>query len=48
MKVAYLISSLGNSAGMERVLCTKANYLADRTNHQVFIIAINLFRKTCF
>ena len=48
MKIAYLISSLGNSAGMERVLCTKANYLADRTNHQVFIIAIKPLPKDLF
>lgn len=38
MKIVYLIKSLGNSAGMERVLCSKANYLAVVSNYQIFIL----------
>ncbi len=38
MKIVYIITSLGNSAGMERVLCTKANYLADKIGYTVHII----------
>ena len=41
MKIVYLIASLGNSAGMERVLCTKANYLADKIGYSVYIITKN-------
>lgn len=38
MKIVYIITSLGNSAGMERVLCTKANYLADKIGYNVHIV----------
>jgi glycosyltransferase involved in cell wall biosynthesis len=39
MKIAYSIENLGNSGGIERVLSTKANHLADRLHHEVHIIA---------
>ncbi len=38
MRLVYVIKSLGNSAGMERVLCSKANYLAEVVDYQIFII----------
>jgi Glycosyltransferase len=36
--IAYCIPSLDHSGGMERVLTTKANYLADKLNYEVDII----------
>lgn len=38
IRVAYCIPSLDHSGGMERVLTTKANYLADILNYDVNII----------
>jgi glycosyltransferase involved in cell wall biosynthesis len=38
MRIVYLITSLSNSAGMERVLCTKANYLSDIAGYSITII----------
>ena len=38
MKIVYLITSLGNSAGMERVLCTKVIYLSEIEGYSVNII----------
>ena len=38
MKIAYSIGSLGNSGGVERVLSTKVNYLADVFHYEVHII----------
>jgi len=38
MKIAYIISSIGNSGGIERVLSTKANYLADVSGYEIHII----------
>jgi glycosyltransferase involved in cell wall biosynthesis len=38
MKIAYSIGSLGNSGGIERVLSTKAGYLADVFGYEVHII----------
>lgn len=38
IKIAYCIPSLDHSGGMERVLTTKANYLADKLNYDVNII----------
>ena len=38
IKIAYCIPSLDHSGGMERVLTTKANYLADHLNYDVTII----------
>lgn len=38
MKIAYNIENLGNSGGIERVLSTKANYFADVSGHEVYII----------
>ncbi len=37
-RLAYCIPSLNNSGGMERVLTTKANYLADKLNYDIHII----------
>src|SRR5574344_1786578 len=36
--IVYCIPSLSHSGGMERVLTTKANYLADKLNYHVNII----------
>lgn len=38
IKLAYCIPSLNHSGGMERVLTTKANYLAERLGYDVNII----------
>ncbi|GHS97413.1 glycosyl transferase [Bacteroidia bacterium] len=38
MKITYSIGSLGNSGGIERVLSTKANYLADVFGYNVHVI----------
>lgn len=38
IRIAYCIPSLDHSGGMERVLATKANYLADNLNYDVNII----------
>ena len=38
IRLAYCIPSLDHSGGMERVLTTKANYLADKLNYDVNII----------
>ncbi len=40
MKIVYCKDSLGNAAGMERVLCTKANYFADILGYEVHIVLI--------
>ena len=38
IRLAYCIPSLNHSGGMERVLATKANYLAEKLNYDVHII----------
>ena len=38
IRIAYCIPSLDHSGGMERVLTTKANYLAEKLNYDVNII----------
>lgn len=38
MKIVYIIHGIYNSAGMERILTLKANYLADRLGYDVIII----------
>ena len=38
MRITYIIESLSNSGGMERVVTTKANWLKDNANHDVTII----------
>jgi glycosyltransferase involved in cell wall biosynthesis len=38
MKITFLVNSLGNSGGMERVLSTKANYLAEQANYEITIL----------
>ena len=38
IKLAYCIPSLNHSGGMERVLITKANYLAEQLGYEVNII----------
>lgn len=41
-KIAYIINSLNNSGGIERVLCTKANYFADVLGYEVHIIVLKI------
>ena len=49
MRLAYCIHALNLSGGIERVLTTKANYLADVLGHEVHIItARQKGRKECF
>lgn len=38
MKIVYCIDSLSNSAGMERVLTTKANYLSEHYKYDIYIV----------
>lgn len=38
MKIVYCIPSCYNSGGMERVLSTKTNYLAEKVGYDVFIV----------
>lgn len=38
MKIVYLINSLKNPGGMERVLINKANYFSEKFNFEIFII----------
>lgn len=38
MKIVYCIDSLSHSAGMERVLTTKANYLSENYKYDVYIV----------
>lgn len=38
MKIAYILSSIDNSGGIERVISTKANYFADILGYEVHIV----------
>ena len=38
MRIAYCISSIGNSGGVERVLSTKINYLVETFDYEVHVI----------
>ncbi len=42
MRLAYLIHSLHAAGGMEKVVCTKANWLSRQENVEVFIITSHL------
>jgi glycosyltransferase involved in cell wall biosynthesis len=46
-KIVYIIDSLSNPGGMERVLCTKVNWLA-KNNYQVTIITQSSLREDLF
>lgn len=41
MKIIYCIHGLKNSGGMERVISTKANYLAENYDYNVIIVTLN-------
>lgn len=41
MRIAYCKDHLGNAAGMERVLSTKVNYLADNLGYEIHIITMS-------
>lgn len=45
MKIAYFIESLYNMGGMERVLCLKANYLADVYGYDVTVFTFFQFDR---
>ena len=38
MRITYIIESLSNSGGMERVVTQKANWLVNKTNYKITII----------
>lgn len=38
MKIVYSIGNIANAGGIERVLCSKANYLADQLNYEIHIV----------
>ncbi len=48
MKIAYSIASIENSGGIERVLCTKANYFADILGYEVHFIVLKKTQTTFF
>ncbi|MDH8700991.1 glycosyltransferase involved in cell wall biosynthesis [Dysgonomonadaceae bacterium PH5-43] len=48
MKIAYSLSSIGNSGGIERVISTKANYFADVLCCEVHIIVASSKPKSLF
>lgn len=48
MKIAYTISGLYNSGGMENILLQKANYLAEVYGHDVTIITTDQKDKSIF
>jgi len=48
MKIAYIITKLSNSGGIERVLSTKVNYLADVLEYEIHIIVAGKAEKPFF
>lgn len=48
MKILYLIHGLYNSAGMERVLTNKVNYLSGKTDIDVFVLTTDQKNKPPF
>lgn len=48
MKIAYLINSLKNPGGMERVLINKANYFSEKFGYKVFIITTDQNKQESF
>ncbi|PQJ73084.1 glycosyltransferase family 4 protein [Polaribacter butkevichii] len=48
MKIVYIIDSLENSGGMERVLTSKANWLASKKEFDVTIISRRANKDGCF
>lgn len=48
MKIAYLTPSLYIPGGVERVLTTKANWLAENTDHDIYIILTDGYGKEPF
>ncbi len=48
MKIAYTISGIFNSGGMERILIQKANYLADVLGYDVTIITTDQENRASF
>lgn len=48
MKIVYCISSLNNPGGMERVLTTKVNYLAEHLGYEVHIVTMYSKRDPFF
>lgn len=48
MKITFLVDSLGNPGGMERVLCTKVNYFVDDLGYEVTILVKQPLPKDLF
>ena len=48
MKIVYSTSQIYESGGTERVLCTKANYLADVLGYDIHIIVLDNTKGTFF
>lgn len=48
MKIVYCIPSLDNPGGMERVLTTKVNYLADYLEYEIHILTMQQKREPFF
>ena len=48
MKIVYFFPNLKDSAGTERMLNVKANYLADVLHHEVTIITYRQFDDPIF
>ncbi|MGL4533667.1 MAG: glycosyltransferase family 4 protein [Fusobacteriaceae bacterium] len=48
MKIVYLINSLENPGGMERVLANKANYFSQKFGYKVYIVTTDQDSQTSF
>ncbi len=48
IKIAYLIPSLYNPGGMERILTDKINYLVESGEYEVFVITTDQNNKKPF
>lgn len=48
LRLVYLIPSIHNSGGMERVLCNKANWLVERAGYEVCIVTTDQKGRTPF
>lgn len=48
MKIVYIIQSLHNSAGMERVLINKANFFSEKLGYTVYIVTTDMSKGVPF
>lgn len=48
MKIVYSVANIENSGGIERVICTKANFFADVLGYEVHIITLQETKNAFF